>query len=629
MNDNEIVLLLEKKDYIRDKIEYIETNYEGLVNEENSRKMKDLVNEQDELVNNKTDILNKLSVIDFQLRKINQKIRALSGNGIEKILDGIEKQRWFFFKNKPKVVLDKYTGILWANLDYYKFYNSESSTHTYAYDEALKLVETLDLDGYKNWAIPTSFQIISMIDDKTFPFQEGNYHRIKNLDYWFATDGDDYCIDLDNYNMGQANVYLLPCNTCLTSEEYERNVMDENRVYTLTEKLQFTLDIFVNNSLEPIFDSEEANEYYQNIYVEKKKLLVDYSDVCRQINKIENQIKLSSVFDYRMLLEEFNLDEINNSIFKYYEACGIWIDKLINMIDFFENEKSDITNSINSAESLFKRKYEYSFELNSEENEMLENRIKFFNGCLSLSTADIKDQLKRFKMQTSDFNREVEEINKMDNSLIELSKLENRERVSFAFFAENTNNIVKSLFKKSEKYEMDKRKFGALIKMDSNWNSDYKLLKTSYKIKYKNICEREGISSLVWSVWFREWSLKRKQVEELLLPLLKKELVEGFNAYQNEDMNSETSISEQLINALQIYKDNIDDFYTNKRKDIYTQFSEITNGDLQENVAVSKDMIRFTSFLKGNIENINKEIESYEDRLFVQKWIKPIVEIRA
>lgn len=629
MEDKEILVLLDKKDQIRDKIEYIESNYEGLSNDDNAKKMKELSYEQNQLLHDKTEILNKLSAVDFQLRKINQKIRALSGDGIEKILDGIEKQRWFFFKNKPKVVLDKFTGILWANLDYFTFYNAESSSHTYTYNEALNLVDGLDLDGYKNWAIPTSFQMISMIDDKSFPFQEGNYHRIKNLDYWFASDGDDYCIDLDNYNMGQANVYLLPCNTSLTSEEYERNVMDENRVYTLTEKLQFTLDIFVNNNLEPIFDDLEANEYYQKIYVDKKKLLSDYDIVCNKIKKMENQIKLSSVFDYRVLLDEFNIDLINKSVFKYYDACGVWIDKLMSMIDFFENEKSDITSSINSAESLFKRKYEYSFELNSEENEMLENRVEFFNACLSLSTADIKEQLKKFKLQTDMFNKEVEEINKSSNSLLELAELEKRDRVSFEFFAENTNNIVKSLFRKSEKYEEDKRKFGALLKLDSNWASDYKLLKTSYKTKYKNICEREGISSLVWSVWFREWSLKRKQVEEILLPLLKKELIDGFHAYKDEKMNNETSISEQLINALQIYKDNVDDFYTNRRKEIHLEFSGITNGDLQENVAVSKEMIRFTSFLKGNIENITKEIENYEDRAFIQKWVKAIVEIRV
>ena len=34
-----------------------------------------------------------------------------------RILDAIGKQRWYFFKNYPMVLMDKLTGFLWANLD--------------------------------------------------------------------------------------------------------------------------------------------------------------------------------------------------------------------------------------------------------------------------------------------------------------------------------------------------------------------------------------------------------------------------------------------------------------------------------------------------------------------------------
>lgn len=76
--------------------------------------------------------------------------------------------------------MDKTTGILWANLDYFP----DNQEHYYAsdgyeLDKIKPLVNNYNVDGINDWQIPTLEVFKHMIYDKTFPFQEGDYWLIK------------------------------------------------------------------------------------------------------------------------------------------------------------------------------------------------------------------------------------------------------------------------------------------------------------------------------------------------------------------------------------------------------------------------------------------------------------------
>jgi hypothetical protein len=53
----------------------------------------------------------------------------------------------------------------------------------------------------------------------------------------------------------------------MTTEDYAKNVMPANRVYTDSEKMNFTLEMFVKNNLFPIFYDEEITELYAKNYM--------------------------------------------------------------------------------------------------------------------------------------------------------------------------------------------------------------------------------------------------------------------------------------------------------------------------------------------------------------------------
>ena len=108
------------------KIRAIEASCEGIENENNAKRVQELNLEQAQYSTQRQKIAAKLAVVDGNLAAINAEIMELGGTGVEKILEAIKNQRWYFFKNKQKVFMDRNTGILWANLDYYP-YNVEYS----------------------------------------------------------------------------------------------------------------------------------------------------------------------------------------------------------------------------------------------------------------------------------------------------------------------------------------------------------------------------------------------------------------------------------------------------------------------------------------------------------------------
>ena len=57
----------------------------------------------------------------------------------------------------------------------------------------------------------------------------------------------------------------------------------DNRIYSQTEKAQFTLNMFISNGLEPIFNDENITQLYHKVYIEKPTLLKEYEEVNKQM----------------------------------------------------------------------------------------------------------------------------------------------------------------------------------------------------------------------------------------------------------------------------------------------------------------------------------------------------------
>ena len=105
---SELENLKAKQKELLDKIHALEEQYEGIENEHNAQKIQELNKVQAQLIGNQNDLKQQLQSIQKKLKTINNEIDKLySTTTIDKILEAIKNQRWYFFKNKPHILMDK------------------------------------------------------------------------------------------------------------------------------------------------------------------------------------------------------------------------------------------------------------------------------------------------------------------------------------------------------------------------------------------------------------------------------------------------------------------------------------------------------------------------------------------
>ncbi len=217
----------------------------------------------------------------------------LSTTGTEKILQAIKNQRWFFSENNKKVLLDKNTGLIWANLDYFPWEKSDGNS--YALNEVDALINEMNekgWDDWKNWRIPTAEELWKLIEDKTFPFCDGLNWRIKNNWNWCVWHNDALARkDLDFYGataeIDNGVCHILPC--------WQRKHLNTNYVTAKNILWMFTIYDFI-----PIFDDEKTTALYKTIFVDEK------------LYKL--------VFFPELFVEQFDAASIEKSPIKYFDA---------------------------------------------------------------------------------------------------------------------------------------------------------------------------------------------------------------------------------------------------------------------------------------------------------------------
>mgnify|MGYP004465893951 FL=1 len=582
--------------------------------------------------------MSNLATLTAQRDGLLKKIREIEapGNGVEKILEAIKNQRWYFFKNKQKVFMDRNTGILWANLDYYP-YNVEYSAG--AIEEAImKFAENNDT-GFKKWRLPEFDEFCCIMNDKEFPFMKctkidvvrgGFMSQLGSIIYWFVFRRKE----LGFYNEFKfikikdccfGKFYNLPCTSCLVEGlDYEKNVAPENKVYTEKERLQFTLDLFTKNELWPIFDDAEVTELYKQIYFEKPKLLAQLQELQTQIKGLQKVTLLSSDFDYTALLAKYDLKAIDASLIKYYQAVQQWCRELMEKVDYYEEQKASVIKDFNLISLKLSKKYEANSNLTEAENTLLCDRQRFFQKNFSLGMNSVKTKLLAVKKQADALEYSIDEIDEGENSLRELAELEQEKRASFAFLAENTAKIIKNALRKIEYFEANHTFVMNAINIWENWTEGYRVFKTTYKEDMKHDCEDDGIEEEIWSAWYQDWQQLRYAIELKMQPVIER----GLRGSMPTNKEVKTSVPEQLIHILDDYKKQIDKFYKEERKGIYQKFAFQAGGDLQEKFETESSLYKFVAMLQSELQDIIFNCKNAEDRVWILNWANSLLDIQ-
>lgn len=617
---SELENLKARQQELLNKIQEIGEQYEGIENEHNAQKIQELNKVQAQLIGNQNNLKQQLQSVQEKLKTINNEIDKLSSTATDRIFEAIKNQRWYFFKNKPHILMDKTTGILWANLDYFPY--GKKSNERISANTALNFLKNYVTDQIDNWQLPKFDDFYKIAIGEKYPFKE------EDCFYCYSNDKSQigYIInDSLKYNANDDSNGLLPCNYFLVQDsEYEKNVSENNNVYTERERLQFTLDLFKENEFLPIFDDHEITDLYKKIYFEKPKLLQALSEVETQLAQCEEVKTITANLDYTTLLNKYDIASIDKSIIKYYEAVQKWIDELMEYLADFEQQKESVIQDCNQIGLQLSTTYKDDSNLTEAENELLKNRQYYFKDKLALGMDKVKANLLKVKQQADDIEYTINEIDDGDNAIYELAQLEKKERASFALIAENTAKIVNKALQKIDFFEHNRDFIVKAVEVWSKWNEDYKVFKTKQFEELKHSCEEDDIEAEVWQKWYEDWQKLRFTIEEKLQPMIARGLKGDIETKEEQ----ETPIIMQAIYVLNDYKIAVDNFYLEERKNIYQQYVFQSCGDLQEKFEVEKELYARTMNLQKALQNIIFNCKKEADKIFILRWIDNLIDIQ-
>ncbi|MEH7334853.1 hypothetical protein V7161_19620 [Neobacillus drentensis] len=625
--NSDIQSLLTEKQNLLIKIKEIEETFEGIDSENNAKRISELNGKQAKLNGELVHLKSKIDSIEEELNKVRFEIRNLSSRGIERILEAIKKQRWYFFKNRPKVLMDRDTGLLWANLDYFSFFKGDNPDQKYVWNEGINSFHKLVIDGYKNWDLPTELQFSKMYNDKSFPFITDRY-LIKGRQFWrlknSSTSSPSVGLFSDGIKFNSWDSYWLPCSTSITYEDYEKNISPSNKVYSEQERLRFTLELFVKNGLQPIFKEDDITKLYHQIYFEKPALIHKLNKLETHLNSLQQVELLSSSFDYQSILLKYEWKAIEGSIIKYYESVKSVMDEFMEKLEYYEEVKEDIIRDFHVIGLKLTKKYEHNPNLTEEENHLLKARQSFFKKNFELGMNHVNAKLLSMKSQAEKMEKRIEIINDGDNALQQLSKIENEERASFSFIVENAAKIIKDALVKIEFFEANRPFVISAVFLWEKWTEDYQIFKTTLKDQLKHKAEDDGIESEVYRAWYEDWQKKRMKIEERFLPLIQRGLKDSLLEFTDDG----TTVIERVLQLLKEYKDEINKFYLEERKSIYIENALNIGGDLQEKLVTESKLYKLTAHFQRELQTIIFKIEKSEDRLFLLRWAVVLIDLQ-
>lgn len=343
-----------------------------------------------------------------------------------------------------------------------------------------------------------------------------------------------------------------------------------------------------------------------------------------EIESLQTVKLLSSEFDYTALLGKYDIKAIDGSIIKYYQAVQQWTDELMDKLDYYEKEKEAVIRDFNIISLQLSKKYEHNPNLTDEENELLEQRQRYFQKKFSLGMNEIKSKILSVKKQANDIEYRIDKINNGDSAITELAKLEKEDRASFSFIAENTAKIIHNALLKIEYFETHHQFVMNAISIWANWTENYRVFKTTYKEDLKNSCAEDSIEEEIWTKWYADWQKLRYNIELTIQPLIERGLKNEF-AVENKE---ELTVPEQIIAELEVYKNTIDKFFLEERKGIYQKFAFQTGGDLQDKFETESSLYKYTYKFQAALQEIIFNCTKAEDRIYILNWASSLLDIQ-
>lgn len=328
------------------------------------------------------------------------------------------------------------------------------------------------------------------------------------------------------------------------------------------------------------------------------------------------QAKMTVTFDYRPLLEQYDTAAVDKSPIKYFDAVLNVSDEFLDILNEYETAQAEtIAESLKLTLKL-KAKYTDNPNLTPEENALLADRQKFLATRLELATDEPKRKILAVKAQANHFFTRLEAVNAGDNSISDLAALQAEPCADFELLVENMARIVLDTQKRVDFFAENKNFVASVVNSQAHWSDDYKAFKTSLREELAAACRNDAIEDEIFSAWYDDWQTKRFAIEQRFLPLIefaiKGNLLDAFDV---------------ILGSLHAYRDAVDKFYLNERKNIYQKFAFQAGGDLQEKFETESALYKSAEKLQRDLQEVIFKRDKTEERVFLLRWAEPLLNL--
>ena len=535
-----------------------------------------------------------------------EKMRKIA---VEKILQAIQNQRWFFFENEEKVLLDGDTGLLWANLNYFPYEKSDGMGYSpeNSYAEVKNLIKKINSEeqcyfkeildssaywdsqsyyfGFMGMFPPTPEELWKLVEDRTFPFLEGTWFKIKNETCWCVYHENKLCCKNlngsgENYGLNELNNVRVITRTIWSNEN-----CDEQLIFTAKDYLYF----FSTYQFIPIFDDSRITVLYKLIFIDK------------QLYKLISFPEL--------LIEQFDTTAINKSVIKYSDAVISVTDELLEILQEYETAQAATIAEFLPISLKLNAKSKANPDLTPAEHVFLEGRRQFLAQRLDFGFEAVEAQINSVKTQAESLARQIDRINRGNDSISELAVLQNETRADFELLTENLAQIILNTQRRVDLFLQNKNFITNIVNTCAAWNDDYKAFKTNLRGDFNNICNAAGIDQKISGAWYDDWNKSRFAIEDRFSSLVEF-VINGhfFNGIYD------------ILGNFQRYKENVDKFYLEERINIYKKFAPAPDGDLQEKFETESALYKLAEKFNGGMQKIILLSEKMEGKNFLLRW---------
>ncbi len=606
------------------------------------------------------DEQNDISILKTQLFDIKKKLLAY--DDVDEILyDAIEEQNWFTFKNKPQVVFDRRTGLLYPNFNHvkhvtYKEWGEKKASYgpngidigqweilseIFYYDERTDRTKgsyffkqgshNLRLDYPKKFRGAKSTGIfISKHIDKL-----GQLKKINYITGFSAYDSFTWYITGSYQNFLNYNVF--PVLKVLNNPK----LLPDHPSMIGKEKGKIILELFIKKEWIPIFEPfleqfhNEHHDNYQNRVNETQKRCDSYNSIFalyyekRCIEKrllalgltyddMSNMTALTgnkSSQDFLTGIQNYNFSEINQSVWKYCLSAQKWLNSLLGKIDEWENEHLSLVKNTVELNQELEKKLPVSINITAEEKQLLETQLQQLKKRLDLGLTPLRSKLINLLSESQQISSNLEQT----HTLLGLAQLEQQARPSFELLAEHTATLCTKTLKEmewlGESLDFVKTAVSAVRKSAE----DYFILVDKYQQDLNQIGLESSIETEEIAKWFSEWRNERLTLLKQIQPLL--------DAGLNKTIDEQMVIA--VLTCIEQYQTELDQFYLQKRLGIHTTYAFQPNGHRQEKLEKEQALTKLVHHFMQQLEKVIFNTQTTAQKIwlirFSETWQQGLV----